>query len=190
MPLSRYCSGDYVLPAMETAWSLGAAYTVIGAQGARTIPNGVPFGGPGAHAQRQALVTQMPDRMRSLGVGIHRVGWNELDDSAPYFARVDPRSTQSMQGDAMRNLDADPGWLDRWRGVRPRRSHLAHALVLLPHDFGEIARHEGVAVGSLRRAQSELAEVVWSPESDAAVADWREAIGHATKRRLPLIVDV
>jgi hypothetical protein len=187
MPLSRYWSGDFVSPAMETAWSLGVAYTVLGPSGARTIPEGEPFGGPGARAKRASLLAEMPERMREIGVDSR--GWNERNDDAPYFARIDPRSMESMMADAIRNLDVEPGFFDRLRGVAPRRSHLAHAVVLLPHVHDRIETHEGVAIGSLPRVQTELDEVIWSPASDDAVREWRAAVAEATRRRLPLVVD-
>src|SRR3970282_999822 len=55
-PFSRYVSGDLVTPIMIRCWDLGPPYKVLGPEGPRQFPPGVPYGGPEAPARRQGII--------------------------------------------------------------------------------------------------------------------------------------
>src|SRR4051794_11917337 len=100
LPLSRYISGDFVTPAMQTAWSLGLPYSVISPEGRRDHPVGVAFGGPDASSRRSQILPMLMDDLRQLPSSIPTSSWDEESDANPVFHRVDPASYQALVSEA------------------------------------------------------------------------------------------
>src|SRR5687768_17340253 len=104
MPLSRYWSGDFSTPTMEAHWGLGEPYRRVGPTGVFEVPPGMSLGGSESSAKRRELVRSIPERMRSLGIGIQSLPWNESDDAPPLVLRLDTTSQGAFIADVERNI--------------------------------------------------------------------------------------
>ena len=100
MPLSRYISGDFITPQMQFAWSQGIPYAILGPDGRRECPAGVPFGGPDAPARRQQIVAMLLDDLRGLSPAVAARLWDEGTAVEPRFHRVDPGSYEALLAEA------------------------------------------------------------------------------------------
>ncbi len=177
MPLSRYLTGDFVTPAMEFAWSRGLAYSVLGPQGRRDVPQGHPFGGPDASAQRARFVPMLVDDLRALPATVGPI-WDEASATPPTFHRVDPTSYGALVEEAAELASGD----------------VAHvgATFFLPNDFATpfampvvFERSAGSAVAALRALETGG----WEPEAQSARATLTDALRDAVRLKLPMIVD-
>src|SRR5213596_535435 len=88
MPLSRYLAGDFVTPVMQWSWDNGTPYSIIGPDGARTLPVGVPYGGPDAVEKRRGVLPMLLDDLSAMP--IDDGAWDEASNAEPCFHRVDP----------------------------------------------------------------------------------------------------
>jgi hypothetical protein len=186
MAMSRYISGDFVTPAMRLAWERGIPYAIIGPQGKRELPPGLPFGGADAPAYRERIVEMVCDDLRSLPRPISSSLWDERSNKQPRFYRVDAGSYQSLLEFLSSRQDVSLFGLRK----KPRPSHAAAALVL-PCEFEtpvELTTPLERTAGSAKRALQELTGKLPTAATSAA-ATLREAIEACLDVRLPMIVD-
>lgn len=185
LPLSRYWAGDFITPAMREAWRMGTPYAIVRPhQPLQQLPPDVPFGGPGAPAERRRLLEVVGDVQRQLGIA-----WDDGSDAEPEFYRVDPIPWSEFSGFALK-LDRKPGLFARLAGRKPVFAHLAHATILLPGRLPELVAGDGFVIGSLSQAQTELASTPWPSGAIGAASAFKQAAAAARRLRLPLIVDM
>ncbi|MBZ4412605.1 hypothetical protein K8640_30705 [Myxococcus sp. XM-1-1-1] len=77
LPLSRYIVGDFITPAMRSAWASGVPYSVIGPEGARQLPEGLPFGGPEAPVRRARVIDMLVEALRQFPGATSDALWDE-----------------------------------------------------------------------------------------------------------------
>lgn len=187
MPMSRYISGDFVTLAMRLAWSNGVPYAVIGPNGRRELPPGLPFGGADAPARRNQIVDMVLDDLRALPAEIASQLWDERSDAEPCFHRVDASSYEALLAHFA------PRARRSFFGLKPSttQSHCASSL-LLPCDFAQpvtlVSPFERTA-GASAQALRELASSPCPPEAASAADTLREALTDSLRLRLPIIVD-
>jgi len=187
MPLSRYIAGDFISPAMRTAWDSGVPYTLFGPDGTRQIPKDTPFGGPDAPARRDAIMEMLLDDLRALPIGY--VSWDERSGAEPAFHRVDPGSYVALLEEAARPRKRGPFGLF---GAAPSEVLHLGTTLLLPCDLAttiEMSSPFERRVGSAPRALKELSSRPWSAKAASAVETLRAALEDAARLGLPMIVD-
>jgi hypothetical protein len=186
MPMSRYISGDFVTPAMRFAWANGVPYAILGPEGRRELPPGLPFGGTEAPLRRAQIVEMVLQDLRALPAEISRDVWDEHSEAEPCFHRVDPSSYEALLAHFAPRAERS------FLGLRKRAtlSHCASPL-LLPCDFETpvalvtpFVRTAGAASQALRELESPC-----PPEAEAAAQTLRDALADALRLRLPIIVD-
>ena len=187
MPLSRYLSGDFITPAMRAAWDLNVSYFIVGPDGKRELPPGIPFGGPDAAAQRERIMNLLLDDLRALPAPVPDQLWDERSGAEPCIERVDVASYQALLESMPALRSGLGGWFQK-----PRPAHCT-ATLFLPCDFEQpIAMNSPIecSAGSTDRALLELA--AWKkPKAEAAeaAATLRATLEASHRLRLPLIVD-
>lgn len=185
LPLSRYWAGDYITPAMREAWRAGTPYAIVRPhQPLQQLPPDVPFGGPGACAERSRLLDVVGDLQGQLGIT-----WDDSSNAEPEFFRVDQRSWSEFGRFALK-LDQTPGLFARLAGRRPVFAHLAHATIFLPGRLPDLLAGEGFVMGSLPQAQAELGSTPWPSGAADAASTFRQAAAAARRLRFPLVVDM
>jgi hypothetical protein len=186
MPMSRYISGDFVTPAMQFAWANGVPYAIIGAEGKRELPPGLPFGGAEAPLRRAQIAEMVLEDLRALPAEISRDVWDEHSAAEPCFHRVDVSSYEALLAHFAPRSERT------FLGLRKRTmlSHCASPL-LMPCDFKTpvalvtpFERTAGAASQALRELESPC-----PPEARAAAQTLRDALADALRLRLPIIVD-
>jgi hypothetical protein len=190
MPLSRYISGDFVTPAMQAAWSLGAAYTLIGPGGQQDIPRDTPFGGHGASDRRIRLTPMLMDDLRKLPAPVAGSLWDEGSAAEPTFHRVHPPSYEALLEEAQvrQSRPSFLGFLKRRQGGP---CHVASTLFLpctFDSPFSMTSPFDRVT-GSVDAALHELEGRGWKEESADARETLRSALDDAARLSLPMIVD-
>jgi hypothetical protein len=187
MPMSRYISGDFTTPMMHAAWELGVPYVVIGPDGKREFPPGLPFGGVDATERRAQILDMVLDDLRMLPAEICDNLWDERSNAEPRFHRVDAASYQAL----LEHFAAQPS--RSFFGFR-KAAKTAHcsAPLLLPCDFESplslTSPFERVA-GATNRALQELARTKCPAAAISAAETLRQALEDSVELRLPLIVD-
>lgn len=187
MPMSRYVSGDFVTPAMQLAWDQGLHYKLVGPDGVRELPAGLPFGGEDAPVRRWRIIEAILDDLRALSAKIAAQLWDERSQAEPRFHRVDVASYHAL----VEYYAAHPG--RSFLGIRtgPKMSHCSASL-FLPCDFKEpldmTSPFERTAAAS-SRALAELSHAKYPPEARSAAETLSAALEDSRKLRLPLIVD-
>ncbi|MDC3960894.1 hypothetical protein [Polyangium jinanense] len=188
MPLSRYIAGDFISPAMRTAWDAGLPYSLLGPHGMLQIPKDTPFGGPDAPARREAILEMLLGDLRALPA-IGDASWDERSAAEPAFHRVDPGSYEALLEEAARPRKRGPFGLF---GTAPSAVvHLGMTL-LVPCDLAapiEMSSPFERRVGSTPRALQELSSRPWSTRAASAVETLRAALQDAARLGLPMIVD-
>lgn len=178
MPLSRYLSGDFVTPAMRTAWDSGSRYTIVTPSGARDLPPGEPFGGPDALARWARFVPVVRADVQDAAGG----PWNEESQAEPCFHRPDARSYAAL----LEYCAAPPEGL----ALQPR--HVGVSL-FFPGDFLVPYKLDSPfpdrLIGSVPQALTELDQTSWPEAAQPAVATLRAALIDARRVHLPLVVD-
>lgn len=185
MPLSRYLAGDFVTPQMRTAWDSGVPYFILGPQGRRDFPKGVPFGGPEAAVQRARFVPMVVEDLARLP--IPRGAWDEASNAEPVFHRVDPVAYEAL----LHHLATSERSLVDLLPWKPNREH-ARASLLLPCDFPKVVSMTSPferQVASVPRALEVLTSRAWAGELAAAAVTLLDALRDAQRLRLPLVVD-
>jgi hypothetical protein len=171
LPLSRYISGDFITPVMELAWKQGLRYTIIGPDGPRDRPKGVPFGGPDAAARRELFLGMLDEDLAALPISSQL--WDERSNTPLGFHRVDGGSYAALAEEASR--------LGR---------HSA-ATLFLPCEFTapfEMKSPFERLTGSTPAALRELEES-WSNAFEPARGTLLEALRDSARLCLPMIVD-
>ena len=187
MPISRYISGDFVTPAMRSSWEQGIPYFVLGPDGKRDLPPGLPFGGAGATEYRGRIVDMVLDDLRELPSQIARALWDERSAEEPRIQRVDADSYQAL-------LEFFAGRNSRSLFGLRKTDKTAHCTsqVILPCDFQDpiplTSPFERIA-GSTTQALKELASCKFPDTARAAAGTLRDALEDSAELRLPLIVD-
>lgn len=189
MPLARYWSGDYVSPAMRTAWSLGAAYTMITPDGRIDIPPGQPIGGRDAPARRRERVASAPALFRQLRAAFADPPWDEADDGEIGAWRPDARAFAALLEAIDARLGRNSTFFGRLLGKAGYAPHLCFAQILLPATFDTVFLHEGTPMGSLAVVERELGALSPDPTTASAHQLMVEAVAEGRRRRLPLIID-
>ncbi|WP_394833954.1 hypothetical protein LVJ94_46360 [Pendulispora rubella] len=189
MPLSRYISGDFVTPTMTFVWNQGIPYVMVGPQGPRELPKGIPFGGPDAPRHRHAMLPMLLDDLGMLPPPIATNLWDESSAADPTFHRVDPKSYDSLAAEAA----AEPT-RSIFRFLKPKALTARHlrATLFFPVEFEEpfdmpviFERTAGSAGAALR----ELESCTWTEKSSSARQTLHDALSDALRLRLPMIVD-
>ncbi len=187
MPMSRYISGDFITPAMRWAWEQGVPYAVLGPEGKRELPPGVPFGGPDAAERRAQIVDMVLEDLAVLPSQVSTQVWDERSTVAPCFHRVDPASYQAL----LEQFAAQPA--RSFLGFR-KTAKVSHctASLFLPCDLEMplplVSPFERIA-GATGRALQELAKAKHSSATASAVETLRDALQDSARLRFPLIVD-
>ncbi|HEY6724092.1 MAG TPA: hypothetical protein VI197_08665 [Polyangiaceae bacterium] len=187
MPMSRYISGDFVSPTMRLAWEQGLPYKLIGPDGVRELPLGLPFGGEDAPVRRQRIIETVLDDLRAASHKIAAQLWDERSEVEPCFHRVDVASYHAL----VEYYAAHPG--GSFLGIRtgPKMSHCTASL-FLPCDFREpvdmTSPFERTAAAT-SRALAELSHAKYPAEARSAAETLSAALEDSRKLRLPLIVD-
>jgi hypothetical protein len=186
MPMSRYISGDFVTPAMRASWGQGIPYSIIGPDGPRELPPGLPFGGADAPRRRVQIVDMIVDDLKALPSDIAENPWNERSAAGPCFHRVDPESYKALLEHFAEPLSRRFGLLRA-----PKRAH-SGASLFLPCDFespfdmtSPFERLSGAVAGALR----ELEQRSHPADAESAAETLRDGLRDAERLRLPLIVD-
>ncbi|NPC71060.1 MULTISPECIES: hypothetical protein [Corallococcus] len=188
MPISRYIVGDFITPAMRSAWERGVPYSIIGPEGARHLPEGLPFGGPAAPERRASVIAMLVEDLRQLPDCIATQLWDENSDAAPRFHRVDTASYEALVEEARKPIKSFLGIRKRGDG---HRSHVA-ATLFLPCDFDapfEMVTPLRCLTGSTFRALDALERMRWPLNAEAAAESLRAALMAARESRVPMIVD-
>ncbi|MCP3063683.1 hypothetical protein LXT21_33405 [Myxococcus sp. K38C18041901] len=188
LPLSRYIVGDFITPAMRSAWASGVPYSILGPEGARQLPEGLPFGGPEAPARRVSVMSMLVEDLRKLPGGVPSQLWDERSAAEPCFHRVDPASYEALVEEARKPVRSFLGF--RKRGEADR-AHVSSTL-FLPCDFDEtfeMATPLRGLTGSTFRALEALERMPWPVDAKAAAEDLRAALVDSRERQVPMIVD-
>jgi len=195
MPLSRYASGDYITPAMQIAWSIGAAYAIMTPEGRIDCPAGLPFGGAEAGDVRRKIVSQLPRLREALGQVTRDRMWDEEADGDIGNWRPSSSSFGAFLEQAERELTRRSLW-ERIRGRPEPTAQLLQATCFLPVSIKSPfvltppwARDE-MLTGSLSVLANELARITPVEEAAEAHAMFTEAVEEAERRKLPLVVDM
>lgn len=187
MPLSRYISGDFVTPMMQTAWRQGLPYKLIGPDGVREFPPGLPFGGEDAPRRRLRIVETVLDDLRVLPRSIAAHLWDERSEAQARFHRVDAGSYHAL----VEYYAAHPGRAFLGLRTRPKVSHCTASL-FLPCNFSEpvdmTSPFERTAAAA-SRAFAELSRAKYPAEARWAAETLSAALEDACRLRQPLIVD-
>lgn len=196
MPLSRYLVGDFVTPAMTSAWERGTSYKCICAEGPLDIKEDVPWGGGSASHQRGRLYPVLDGWLRNLPSPIPANLWDERSEKPARFHRLEAATgagaiayTSLEKQVAGYRLTGKPLF-----GVElPRGTGVAHsgASVFLPCEFAHpfemvapLKRVTGSAVLALRELENGACSSHASGPRDVLVAALRDALD----LRLPLIL--
>jgi hypothetical protein len=174
LPLSRYLSGDFVTPVMEMFWKQGVSYSILGLDGNREQPPGIPFGGPDAATRRFEILEMLTEDLAGLPAPIPEQLWDELWDGPMGFHRVDPDSYAAFVEEAER-----------------RGGHCAASL-FLPCEFPELFEMTTPferPTGSVPVALREL-DQSWPDVVEPARETLRDALREAAHLCLPLVVDM
>jgi len=91
-----YLSGDFVTPEMLFAWQQGVPYMQVGPCGIRAFPEGTPYGGPDAKANRERFVPMLIEDLQQLPKTIPANAWDEASNASPGFHRVNPKSYEAL----------------------------------------------------------------------------------------------
>ncbi|MCY0997415.1 hypothetical protein OWM54_09735 [Myxococcus sp. MISCRS1] len=188
LPLSRYIVGDFITPAMRSAWASGVPYSIIGPEGARPLPEGLPFGGPDAPVRRARVIDMLVEDLRQLPVSTPDPLWDERSEAEPRFHRVDPASYEALLEEARRPGKSFLGFRKRGEGDRV---HVA-AMLFLPRDFEatfEMTTPLRRLTGSTPRALAALERMHWPDNAKAAVDSLRAALVDSRDHQVPMIVD-
>ena len=186
MPLSRYIAGDFVTPSMQYSWDMGVAYVIVGPEGTKECPQGVPFGGPGAAAYREAIHDLLVADLQKLPAPIPSQLWDERSPAEPCFHRVDPTSYGALLEEASQRGRGFLGIIGR------KPSHLG-AMLLLPCTFDtpfSMVSPIAFDTASAPRALHQLRSTRWSDACASAVETLGEALDDAVRLGFPLIVDM
>lgn len=186
MPLSRYISGDFITPNMRQAWEHGVPYAIIGPEGPRILPEGLPFGGPGAPAHRAKIFEMLMADLAGLPAPIPDQLWDEKSAAEPGFHRVAPDAYQALLEEAGKVKRSFFGLFEK---AAP--THLTASL-FLPCDFDrpfQMASPLERPTASAVRALQELDAGRWPSAAASALGTLRDALTEATELRLPMIVD-
>jgi hypothetical protein len=172
MPLSRYVAGDYITPTMRTVWrDFGHPYIVTRPnKPPLVIPEGVPYGGPGAPAKRRRALAAMPQALASWRGELGDFTLDEESEAEPRCWRPAPAS-----------------WRELIEVTGPR-SHLRLGTVYLPCDFAEPVLSGRFVLASRPAASRELAAIRGRATRDAA-DELGAALRAAAELSLPMIVD-
>ena len=185
MPLSRYLAGDFVTPQMRAAWDSGVPYFILGPQGRRDFPKGVPFGGAEAATQRARFVPMVVEDLSRLPIPVG--AWDEASNVEPVFHRVDTTAYQAL----LQHLATQPRSLLDLLPWKANRDHAAASL-FLPCEFPKVLSMTSPferQVASVPRALDVLTSRPWAGESSGAAVTLMDALRDANRLRLPLIVD-
>ncbi|MFY1825262.1 hypothetical protein ACN47A_05060 [Myxococcus fulvus] len=188
LPISRYIVGDFITPAMRSAWESGVPYSIIGPEGSRQLPEGLPFGGPEAPVRRASVIGMLVEDLRQLPGAVPNSLWDERSDAEPRFHRVDPASYEALVEAARKPIKSFLGFRKRGEG---ERIHVA-ATLFLPCDFEEafeMATPLRRLTGSTFRALEALERRDWPDTAKAAADSLRAALVDSREHKVPMIVD-
>ncbi|MBK9376154.1 MAG: hypothetical protein IPN03_21125 [Holophagales bacterium] len=199
MPLSRYVTGDYVTPAMASAWGRDEVATVV--QPGRDLihrSRGVPLGGETAAIDRRLAREQIEIVLREFTPGLRPEDlWREDSAEPPRFHLVHRSSEIAFRNEMRNALSATTPFRSLLRRLRPRPSHFLSCLVFLPVRLSKpivlvleaigVGKPRNVLGGSLFALRAELSASKPSERSTPARSAWLEATDEAIELKLPLI---
>ena len=190
-PLSKYWSGDYITPVMESTWEMGANYNIVTPQGTTTLPKGTPYGGEHAKAERKGLLDFVNSVLDALPIdGLSSSSWDDSSDSVFEFERIDHESLGVLFEEAEHQFACNPGLIGRLKGQKRKHCHLTSACIFLPVEFDPPYDLEGKVLGSLPVAFKELQTGKWSEGASDARASLGEFVEKAIELNCPLIIDM
>ncbi len=199
MPLSRYVTGDYVTPAMASAWGRDEVATIV--QPGRDLihrSRGVPLGGETAAIDRQIARERIDVLLGEYTPDLRpETLWRE-DSAEPARFHLVHRSSEIALRNEMRNaLSATTPFRSLLRRLRSRPSHFLSCLVFLPVRLSKpivlvleaigVGKHRNVLGGSLFALRAELAASKPSERASPARSAWLAAADEAMDLKLPLI---
>jgi hypothetical protein len=186
MPLSRYFSGDYITPMMREMWEQGLPYKIVGPEGVKACPPGLPMGGEGAAAHRESIQEDLSQDLRALPEPISSKLWDERSEVPPRIHRIDHVSFGKL-------LELAPGkkGLLGIGGKRPIPE--LHATLFFPQDFEGVLDLElpmQAQAASAPRLLAKLVAATIPAEAEEASAVLGEALRDCIELGFPMIVDM